>query len=289
MKTSRLVGAFGLAILVLPRVAIADDPTTGDCLRASERGLQLKGEKRLRESREQVLLCAASSCPADVRTECERRLRAVNDAIPTVVFEVRDARGADLTAVKVSVGGTLLVERLDGTAMSFDPGEHTFVFEAGSMRGEKKLLLREGEKNRHETIVLEPPTPTTTPTTSIASPAPPARVADEAHTSEENPPGRTQRIAGVVIAGVGIVGLGIGTALGLSAKSTYDDSSAYCTGNLCDAKGGAIRDDARATGNVGTAFFFVGAVALVAGGVLWLTAPSARASARRPAWIAGQW
>jgi hypothetical protein len=112
------------------RPARAADPTTADCLSASETSLALRNQHQLRAARAQLLVCAHASCPADVRKECTRRVSDINAAMPTVVFEAKDTSGNDISAVKVSIDGQPLVERLEGTALSIDPGEHSFTFEA---------------------------------------------------------------------------------------------------------------------------------------------------------------
>ena len=67
--------------------------------------------------------------------------------MPTVVFEAKDAAGAIVFAVKVKMDGDLLAERLQGSALPIDPGEHTFTFEvAGRPSVEKHLMIFEGEK-----------------------------------------------------------------------------------------------------------------------------------------------
>jgi hypothetical protein len=81
-----------------------------------------------------------------------------------------------------------------------------------------------------------------------------------------------QRIAGLLVAGVGVVGMGVGGALALVAKSSFD--GAGCVGLECDKSGFETRSTSRGTGTLATVLFAVGAVALVGGGVLWLTAPS---------------
>ena len=65
------------------REASAADPTTIDCLSATEGSLKLRSEHKLRSARAQLLVCASPSCPADIRTECARRVDEVNVAIPT--------------------------------------------------------------------------------------------------------------------------------------------------------------------------------------------------------------
>ena len=152
---------------------------------ASEASLKLRGEHKLREARSQLLVCASASCPADVRNECVRRVDPVNAAIPTIIFEAKDAAGNDMTAVKVTMDGQPLAERLEGSAISLDPGTHTFRFEVmGQPPVEKTLVIYEAVKDRHEPIVMSTegavslvpsplPTPIALPSPSIGAPPSP--------------------------------------------------------------------------------------------------------------------
>jgi hypothetical protein len=101
--------------------AHADDPTTADCLGANEAALKSGNEHHLRAERGHLLVCASASCPADVRSECLRRVDEINAAIPTVIFEAKDGAGGDLSAVRVTMDGEVLAERLEGTALSINP------------------------------------------------------------------------------------------------------------------------------------------------------------------------
>jgi hypothetical protein len=87
------------------RSAWALDPATADCLAASDASLKSGNEHRLRAERAQLLVCSSGTCPADIRNECIRRETAVNAAIPTIVFEVKDSAGNDLSAVRVTMDG----------------------------------------------------------------------------------------------------------------------------------------------------------------------------------------
>ncbi len=86
-----------------------------------------------------------------------------------------------------------------------------------------------------------------------------------------------RRILALVAAGVGAVGLGIGTYGAVRAKDRLDDSNAdgHCHGNACDEYGVAARSDAQSQANLATGGFIAGGVLLAAGGVLWMTAPRA--------------
>jgi hypothetical protein len=72
-----------------------------------------------------------------------------------------------------------------------------------------------------------------------------------------------------------VIGLGVGAAFGLVAKSKNDQSnSSGCAGDNCTASAASVRRDALSAANVSTVMFVVGGV-LAAGGVaLWLVAPS---------------
>lgn len=91
-------------------------------------------------------------------------------------------------------------------------------------------------------------------------------------------------ITGLVIAGVGVVGLGVGAYFGVTALGKKSDSSPFCGQNGagpndCNAQGVALRSDAMSAGTISTVFIVAGGVATVAGLVVFLTAPSSKAKA----------
>jgi hypothetical protein len=89
--------------------------------------------------------------------------------------------------------------------------------------------------------------------------------------------GTSRRRLGAIVAGAGVIGLGIGTVFAVKAKSQYDESLRSCTQvdkNKCDSHGVSLRDDARGAGTIATIAVGLGGAALVAGAVLFFTAPS---------------
>jgi hypothetical protein len=76
-----------------------------------------------------------------------------------------------------------------------------------------------------------------------------------------------------------VVGLGVGGALGLAARSKYngafDGGSCDRATKTCDAPGQRAVDDARSQATLATVFFVAGAGLAAAGAVIFLTAPSA--------------
>jgi serine/threonine-protein kinase len=82
-----------------------------------------------------------------------------------------------------------------------------------------------------------------------------------------------QRTVGLVVAAVGLVGLGIGTFFGIRAKSKLDDSnSGHCDGaDTCDPEGLSLRSDAKGAATISTVAFALGIGCVGAGAILYLT------------------
>lgn len=92
-------------------------------------------------------------------------------------------------------------------------------------------------------------------------------------------PGKTQRIIGYVVGGVGIVGIGVGTYFGIDAINKNNDahSNNQCnsTGTSCTETAYDQIEAARRSGTASSVAIGVGAAALVGGFVLVITAPKA--------------
>jgi hypothetical protein len=285
-------GALAAAGWLAASVAQAG-PTKAQCIAASEDGQDLEHAGKLREARSKLAMCVAASCPGVLREDCAQKLGDVGKRIPTVVFAAKNAAGDDLTDVRVTVDGAPLVEQLDGTAVELDPGEHRFTFEAeGLPRTTKSFVLREGEKGRHELIVLKahagPGAASATAAPSSTSTDAPHRSSDDASTApgDSGAPsassGDGQRTVGWILGGAGVVGIGIGSAFGLMAKSTYNHAIGECPGSnpkSCDSAPG-VQDGATAhsQATISTVAFVAGGVALAAGFVVYLTAPKSGVS-----------
>jgi hypothetical protein len=148
-----LVPAVLIIVVGVVTEARADEPTKEQCMSANEAAQSLRQSGKLEAARAQLLTCVAKSCSAAVRDDCNERLDELTKAVPTIVFTAKGAGGADLVAVRVTVDGAVLAERLDGTALSVEPGEHTFEFTTeGFAPMSKKLVVREGVKARQEAI-----------------------------------------------------------------------------------------------------------------------------------------
>lgn len=93
--------------------------------------------------------------------------------------------------------------------------------------------------------------------------------------------GSSQRVIGLVIAGAGLVGVGIGSAFGVVAMNKENDAlNNHCTQDrYCDATGVQLGQDAHGAATASTIAFAVGGVALAGGLALYFLAPRDKAGA----------
>ena len=252
--------------------AHAAEPTVAQCLAASDDCLTARTAKRLRDARAQALVCASRACPGEIRVECTKRAATYGALIPTIVFDARNDAGDDLSKVSVTVDGAPFADALDGTAIEVDPGEHAFVFTSGDLYARKTFVLREGEKSRRERIVLRAGG-ATAGTSGTAS----AVGSDGTPLVSDAPAGDGYRLAGYVVGGAGILGLGLATYFGLNAASHWSSSQSECkSSSNCVDHASAVRDhdSASDSGLASTVAFAVGGAALTAGILLVVLAPS---------------
>jgi serine/threonine-protein kinase len=90
----------------------------------------------------------------------------------------------------------------------------------------------------------------------------------------------TQRVLGVALGAVGLVGIGVGSAFTAKMAGKNGDSLPHCQPTdvtKCDAAGVDLRNQAFDAAHVATGTFVGGSVALAAGVVVFLTAPRAGA------------
>jgi hypothetical protein len=260
-RASRISLLLVLAAVFDSGVAAAQDLDA--CIAASEKAVTLRKTEKLIEERASLSVCAASSCPDEIRSSCGQRLGQVTQTIPTIVFLAKDGSGHDLTAVSLAIDGAPRSDHMDGSAIELDPGEHEFTFQAaGQPPVVQRFVLHQGELNRRETIVIGP-VAATTPTPDASSSGGPAW-------------GRT---AGLVVGGVGVASLVVGAIFGglaLSAHSSYEQN---CGANIgapagqCNSMGVSGQSDAASKATVSTIFFIGGGVAAAGGAALFFFMP----------------
>lgn len=172
------------------------------------------------------------------------------------VAEQNLAIGLELTRNGVRIG-----EPVWGDWVPVDPGEQRIEAAAEGFRPWSTTVPVAGESGREDVFV--PPLVREVATQSVV---------DDGYS-----PGDVMRLAGLVVAGTGIVGIGLGTAFGIDAMSTYGDARDTCVGDdpsRCTAGGVALQESASDSALVSTIAFSVGATALVGGALLYVFAPS---------------
>jgi hypothetical protein len=177
-----------------------------------------------------------------------------------------------------------------GVAVPIDPGKHKVVAKAPGWKpasidvevgpsGDRKVVeippleKEEAPPAPEPTATAEPPPPPP-PTASVivAPPPPPVDQGPER--------GGSQRSAGVLLGGLGIAGVVVGSIIGLRAKSLHDDAVERCPGSPCpNAEGVRLNEDAKTNALVSNIAFGAGLALVGAGVVVWLTAPRGDAPA----------
>jgi serine/threonine-protein kinase len=222
---------------------------------------------------------------ADAQEFAKSHLAALTPMLAKVVIAVPSE--SELPGLEVKLDRLALGKPAWGVAAPIDPGNHVVGASAAGRKawttqivfapGEQKIVsvpLLEADAAAEARVASEPSRDVRAatqnePSTALAPSVP----------AESTRAGQTQRMAGLVVGSAGIVAAGAGIVWGLSAKSIYDDSSAFCDANGCDPPGLDLRSRAVARGHVATALFALGTAAAVGGAVLWLTAPRERRSA----------
>jgi hypothetical protein len=190
---------------------------------------------------------------------------------------------AGQSRVSVTLDGRPVEARELGKPMPVDPGEYTV--EATAPRKEAfSTTVRVAGPADAQTVVVPVLEDLAEGAASPAS----ASVQPDRGTAQPQDDGSTQRLAGYIVGGVGIVGLGVGTIFGLSAISKWNERNEHCPGGRCDATAVQLADETNTAAMISNIGFGLGVVGLGVGGYLVFTAPSGTgdAAAAQPGMVA---
>jgi hypothetical protein len=235
-----------------PPVANPDDMAEA-CFGAAERAQPLLRQKKLREARAVLEVCARDGCPKMARNDCREWLAEATDAQPSIVIAGHEVSGAsgqdvrDVQGIRLVIDETLFVDRVDTTPIVIDPGHHRLRLErAGAGALVQDIDVKEGEKGRvidvywHEAATVTP-----------SRPVPPSVF---------------------VMGGIGVAALVVGASFevaGLSQRGSLDSScrpTSTCTQSQVDSAKGLLR--------VGDVAIGGGILLLVGSAILYFTRPT---------------
>ena len=261
MKSVTLTSALLLlsASAVAPRASAAGDV----CATAYEHSQELRADKDLVGAREQLLQCSQAGCAEFIRKDCGQWLGEVETALPTVAVIAQDGKGQPLTAVQITVDGSVIAAALDGRALPLNPGKHHFRFDAAGFQPlERDALIVEGQKAQPIALSFEP---------LVATPlSPPAPLAPE--------PGPRVTAPVIALGALGVAGLATfaGFALtGLSQEHELRDQPCAGTHTCTDSQLSPIKHKYL----IADISLGVGVVSLAAATYFLLSPPKPTASA----------
>lgn len=244
--------------------------TKDQCIEANTSGQSLRRRAKLAESREQFRRCMDPACPEIIRADCTQRFDEVQNAQPTIVFDVKSGAGEDLRNVTIKVDGTP-VTATEGAAMTVEPGAHEFTFEVPNEKPVvRTFILKEGEKARREKVTIgEAPPPPVAPPVQPQQPPP-------VTPQEPERDGSGQRLGAVIGSIVGLAAVGVGAIFGVKAIGDSSDQKDKCkaTDNCAD-RSAALKshDSASSAATLSTVFMISGGVIVAGAAVVYFLAP----------------
>jgi hypothetical protein len=199
-------------------------------------------------------------------TVARRRVTALEQKLSFLAIAI--PRGTSTPGIEVRRDGIPVSSAELGLAVPVDPGIHAI---SATAPGRKQWTANiDVPAGRAEPLVVN------VPELEAASETPPPPPTEQPPAPPPESSWSTMKYVGVGVAGVGVVGLVVGSVLGLGAKSALDDSKAdgHCLpDNECDATGKSRRADAQHLATGSTIAFIVGTAFVAGGAVLFFTAP----------------
>lgn len=241
-------------------------------------GKLVEGTEQLRK----VLREPLPATPTPTLSKAYERAQSALDAAKPRIGALTVSLGKPVPPdLRLSVDGRPVPATLIDTELPADPGEHTIEATApGYLKASAHVSLSAADK---KTVSLkldsDPNAPAVVPHTSepealAAAPTPASGVVPRSDLPTPAPaasPAPPSHAAAYVAWGMGVVGVGVGSAFGLIAIKDKHDIVARCGSTTCTPDTGASLDSAKRSGNISTVAFGVGGVGLVLGAVLYFT------------------
>lgn len=201
---------------------------------------------------------AARKLAADLEPKLSKLTVTSAASVPGLVVTRIRKEGAEGDRVEMS-GGAI------GVPIDVDAGQYTIE---ASAPGFKPWIteVTVGKDADRQTVAI----PALEAAPAGSEPPPAGGGATEPPVAEGSD-GSTFIIAGAVVGGIGVIGLGLGAIMGISASGTASDAEddpTLCPEKQCTEAGLAEIDSAKSSATVSTIGFVVGGVALAGGAAL---------------------
>lgn len=212
---------------------------------------------------------------ADRAKFAQERVDVLAPRLPRIRVRVAPANRA-MPGFKLMRDDVAVGEAQWGEAVPVDPGSRVMKAQA---TGRKAWTFKVDVPNQPNEVDVEVPELEIDPHANDPAPYAKTTSPDEKKRGvsyEDTTRGDTQRTLGIVAAGVGVVGIGVGSVFGLMSISKKNAADEQCRGpqlELCTQKGVDDGSSAIALGNVSTIAFIAGAAFVAGGAVLYFTAP----------------
>jgi hypothetical protein len=215
------------------------------------------------------------------------RAKALEPKLSQLVIDV--PAGVRVPGLLVKRDGEVVREGQWGARIAVDPGNHSIEASAPGKQAWTKTQDVEGA-GQTTTVHIEAladaaaaSAAAAAPATTSTSTSPPTTMPPPG--DQNTPPDSTTqasplKVVGLATAGLGVVGIAIGSVFGLQAISKNSDANkghcgaAFGGTNQCDATGVSLRKDAVSAGNISTVAFIAGGVLAAGGAALFFLAPS---------------
>ena len=220
-----------------------------------------------------TFLDAAASAKQQSRAEWEKLARTRAAALEPKLSRLTITASGAVTGLEIKRDGVVVTQASLGTALPVDPGEHAIEASAPGYTAFATKVVVGPNADKKEVAV-----PALAPAPKDPGPAAGGAAAGTPPAGPPPPPredsGSGTKTIGLVVAGVGVAGIALGSVTGLMAMSANDDAKKLCPGDgACASKDGVDKNDkAKTFALVSTVGFVAGGALLAGGAVLWLTA-----------------
>jgi hypothetical protein len=248
-----------------PADAASHAPARAECIEAHRSAQELRQNGKFVEAQKQLMICSSASCPGPIIADCGGWIGELDQATPTLVFDVT-ADGKEAGDAKVSVDDKPVADW--SQSLKVNPGRHVVRVELAPFEPhEENVVAAEGQRLRLVSIKFASPQPVGQAAVP-AGPQPQPTPGDDRSTQapERRPiPTLVYPLLGAGVAGLaafGIVG-GLGRAKQTSLEGT-------CAPNCTDAQVQPMKTEYL----VADIALGVGIVAVASAAIVYFTRPS---------------